>query len=318
MPANVETMFTARVPAWHGLGTVVKEALTSEEAIKLAGLDWSVESMPLFLEDGTEVVERKANVRSTDKRILGVVGNNYKILQNRDAFSFVDVILNNDEVEVRFETAGALGGGRRIWLLANMPARRIVGDKIIPYMCFTNSHDGYYAITAAMTPTRVVCQNTLTAALNNAVRSWTVRHVGNLEAKKFEAQHTLGLASKYMDNLEEKAELFEQIKITQKKFDAILDEVFPLKHPKIGQDVSRVNNNIIKLRSGVTDIFSSADDLKAFKWSAWGVYNAFADFASHAEPLRKTETYKETRFADFINGTNILPKVQKAIELVAA
>lgn len=317
MSANVETMFTARVPAWHGLGTVVKEALTSEEAIRLAELDWDVTAKPLYLDDGTLVPGKVANVRSSDNKVLGVVGTSYKIVQNKEAFDFVDAVLNNGDVEVKFETAGALDGGRRIWLLANLPARRVVGDEVVPYLVFTNSHDGYYAITAAMTPTRVVCQNTLTAALGNTKRKWTVRHVGNFQAKLNVAQHTLGLASKYMDAFIDKADVLEQIKITQKKFDDILNAVFPLKEQEEGEEVSRTNQNVIKLRSGVTDIWRTADDLQPFRNTAWGVVNAFADFASHAEPLRKTDTYAETRFASLVNGTNLVPEVQKAIELVA-
>ena len=100
----------------------------------------------------------KANVRDTDQQILGVVTDRYKVVQNEDAFAFTDQLLGEG---VSYETAGSLQNGRRIWMLAKLPQRYIIsGDEIEPYLVFMNAHDGTGAIKAAMTPIRVVCQNT--------------------------------------------------------------------------------------------------------------------------------------------------------------
>ena len=224
MSANVETCFLFKQPAWHGLGTIVQDAPTSIDALRLAKLDWDVIPEPVFLKDGSEVPETVVNIRSSDHTILGVVSDHYKIVQNREAFAFIDGLLESDIEKVTFESAGALNHGKRVWMLAHLPAKKILGDDIVPYLVFTNSHDGSQAITAALTPTRVVCQNTLTLALNSAKRSWSIRHMGDMEGKKKDVAITLGLAAKYMDQMAITAEEYQQKKITKKMLEEIRSE----------------------------------------------------------------------------------------------
>ena len=151
MAHMIETAFYAKEPAWHGLGTVVAETQNSLEALKLAKLDWDVVPEPIYLKDGIEIEERVANVRATDRKVLGVVSDHYKILQNREAFSFIDDLLENDISPVKFESAGSLDNGKRIWMLAHFPERMILGDKIIPYIVLATSHNGTLATTVAVT-----------------------------------------------------------------------------------------------------------------------------------------------------------------------
>ena len=109
-------------------------------------------------EDGFSIPGFKANIRDLDNRVLGVVTDRYKVVQNEEAFSFTDSLLGEG---VTYETAGSLQEGRRTWILAKLPQKFIIsGDEITPYLVFMNSHDGTGAIKAAMTPIRVVCQNT--------------------------------------------------------------------------------------------------------------------------------------------------------------
>ena len=172
MPANVETMFYVREKPWHGLGTEVKEAPTSADALIYAGLDWEVVQKDVYTRDGTRISGYKVNTRSTDSATLGIVSDRYKVVQNEDAFQFTDDLLG---AGVTYETAGALQGGRKVWMLARMPHRYIIaGDEIAPYLVVMNSHDGSSGIKVAMTPIRVVCQNTLNLALNSAKRIWTI------------------------------------------------------------------------------------------------------------------------------------------------
>lgn len=150
MSAEVETMFYLRKEPWHGLGTQVMEAPNSKEALKLAGLDWKVVQEPLITGAGDMVDGYKANVRNTDNRVLGVVGDRYRIVQNEEAFAFTDDLLGYG---VRYETAGSLQGGKKVWMLAHMPQEYIiVGEHISPYLLFSNSHDGSGAVKVAITP----------------------------------------------------------------------------------------------------------------------------------------------------------------------
>ena len=119
MPANVETMFYVREKPWHGLGTEVQEAPTSADALIYAGLDWEVIQKNVYSEDGSLIAGYKVNTRSTDSAALGIVSDRYKVVQNEDAFQFTDDLLG---AGVTYETAGALQGGRKVWMLARMPA----------------------------------------------------------------------------------------------------------------------------------------------------------------------------------------------------
>ena len=196
MAANVETMFYTRTAPWHGLGTRVLEAPTSSAALSLAGLDWKVVQKPVFTADGLFISGFKANVRDRDSQVLGVVSDRYKVVQNEDAFAFTDELLGEG---VTYETAGSLQNGRRTWILAKLPQRYMTrGDEIDPYLVFMNSHDGTGAIKAAMTPVRVVCQNTLNLALSTARRSWSTIHTGDIHGKLQDARNTLLYADRYM------------------------------------------------------------------------------------------------------------------------
>ncbi len=316
MSADVETCFLFKEPAWHGLGTLVKEAPTSQDALRLAQLDWDVVPEPVyrFSGDYEEIPEVICNIRSSDKTVLGIVSDHYKIVQNREAFQFIDELLENDQEKVTFESAGSLNNGKRVWMLAHFPAKKILGDEIVPYLVFTNSHDGSQAITAALTPTRVVCQNTLTMALSGAKRSWSIRHKGDMERKKKDAAITLGLAVSYMGKMEETAEEYQQRKVSKEALEQIIKMVFPLDE---NEQSERVKRNVSELRNQFIQIYSEAKDLKKFQGSAWGTYNAFADFVSHVQPLRKTKTYQEKLFASFIDGNKLLKSAQEAIEKVA-
>lgn len=308
MSANVETCFLNKEPAWHGLGTIVQEAPTSADALRLAGLDWNVDSSPVMVE-GQEAPGYKANVRSTDRRILGIVSDRYKIVQNRDGFSFVDGLLGDGRIT--FESAGSLNHGSRVWILAHLPPERILDDEVLPYLVFSNSHDGSSPVAVACTPTRVVCQNTLNIALKGAKRTWTFRHMGDIEARQREAQETLMLASDYMVGLKDFAEDMANKRLSRAAVEQFVEQLLP----KMPEDTPRAERNIEKMREAFR-IAYNADNLGNIRDSAWGVYQAVADMVSHLEPARKTATYKENLFASLIDGNKLLESAQKI--LVAA
>ena len=132
MSANVETMFYTRETPWHGLGTKVEEAPGSREALELAGLNWKVFQKPVMTQDGQKIPGYKANIRDLDRKVLGIVTDRYRVVQNEEAFAFTDQLLGEG---VTYETAGSLQDGRRIWILARLPQHYIVGgDEITPYL----------------------------------------------------------------------------------------------------------------------------------------------------------------------------------------
>ncbi|NTW90995.1 MAG: DUF932 domain-containing protein [Erysipelotrichaceae bacterium] len=311
MAANVETMFyVGREPFWHGLGDPIDEAPNSAVALEKSRLNWWVDSMPISV-NGIEVPGYKANVRSTDMSILGIVSDRYKVVQNKEAFAFLDDILEM-EMGAVFETAGSLNNGKRVWMLAHLPPEKILGDDIVPYMVFTNGHDGTNAVQICQTPIRVVCQNTLNMALRAAKRSWTFRHMGNMADKKIEAQIALDITGKYIEKLRAKAEDFVAKQVSSDKLAKILDEVFPLDN----EASDRVKANVFQMRDTFMTTWETTEDILNFKSTAWGVYQVASDMATHYTPLRLTKNAKEKRFESFLNGNKLLDRFQEVLETV--
>lgn len=307
MAANVETMFSVREKPWHGMGTIISEAPTSADAIRLAGLDWEVEGKPVFTDSGMLIPNYKANIRSSDNSVLGIVTDRYQVVQNREAFEFTDSLIS--EGNVKYETAGSLSGGKRIWMLARMPETKILDDEVEPYICFTNSHDGFGAIKVCMTPVRVVCQNTLNLALERTKRCWSTKHVGDINSKLEEAKYTLGMANSYMDSLKEEADRLAHTKMDNDEIAKILSEMFP-----VTEDMTdRRKQNIENAKESFYTCYYMPDIAK-FMGTQYGFINAMADFTQHIAPARKSDSYKENNFARIVvDGHPIFDNAYKAI-----
>ena len=306
MPANVESMFYVRVAPWHGLGVCVEAALDSRDALERSGLNWTVAQQPI-LTDGSAIPGYKANVRQSDGKVLGVVTDRYKVVQNHEAFAFTDALLGEG---VKYETAGSLNDGRRIWLLAKLPDKYIIeGEQIDPYLVFSSSHDGSGAIKVCMTPIRVVCQNTLNIALSSARRMWSTIHVGDLAAKMEEAHNTLLLAEKYMGRLGTEFSRLSKIKLSDSKVMEYIDLLLPMDE----QPTETHRKNVARIREDLKIRYFDAPDLRHVGKNAYRFVCAVSDFATHAKPLRETANYRENVFAKTVDGN---PLIDKAYDLV--
>ena len=309
MAANVESMFYVREMPWHGLGTRVAEAPSSKDALRLAGLDWKVVQEPILTVRNEVVPGFKANIRDRDHSVLGVVTDRYKIIQNDEAFAFTDALLGEG---VRYETAGSLQNGRRVWILAHMPREYIImGEHISPYLLFSNTHDGSGAIKVCLTPIRVVCNNTLNLALNTAKRSWSMIHTGDVNAKMREAYDTLFTAEKYMAELGKEFDRLRSIELTDSQVRDYIEILLPLDEKPTPIQIK----NTKKLREDLGMRYYKAPDLVGIGNNAYRFMNAVSDFATHAAPLRRTANYKENLFARTVDGN---PLIDRAYQLVCA
>lgn len=319
MTHAIETMYSVRQKPWHyeltkDVTKLIQEAPTSADALHLAGLDWIVEPKPVFVENngifGTTMEPIPgfvANTRNTDGHVLGIVTNSYKIIQNVDAFAFTDNLIGGD---VRYETAGSLAQGKRVWLLARLPETEIVGDKTEQYLVFTNTFDGSGSVRVACTPVRVVCQNTLNYALHGAKRSWSIRHTVNINTRLHEAQESLQLASRYMTELQASAEVLATEHLTSKELDKLVSQLFP-----IADDATQTVKNHAMERRSLFQTALKADDLQNFRNTKWQFVNAAADMADHAQPVRMTATSRENRLSNVFAGH---PLLDRAYELAYA
>ena len=310
MAANVESMFYTRTKPWHGLGVQVQEAPESKDALRLAGLDWKVYQREVYTDSGIRIDGYRANVRNTDNRVLGVVTERYKIVQNEEAFAFTDALLGKG---VRYETAGSLQDGRKVWLLARLPKEYIIsGEQISPYLVFSNSHDGSAAVRVAVTPIRVVCNNTLNLALSTAKRSWAMVHTGNIKGKIHEAQETLLMAETYMNKLGKEFETLKRQNLSDRQIKEYIELLLPLE-----KTTSLVTaKNVKKLRDDLRARYYDAPDLQDVGGNnAYRFINAVSDFATHNEPLRRTTNYKENLFMRTMDGN---PMIDRAYQIVKA
>lgn len=308
-----DTMFSVREKPWHYAETsdrcrIIQEAPNSQEALIAAGLNWDVLQSDAYMENGILVPHTKVNYRlgqNGEKLPLGIVSDRYKIVQNAEAFSFTDSIIGDN---VRYETAGSMNNGRRVWMLAKMPTTTILGDEVEPYMCFTNSHDGKGAVQVCMTPIRVVCNNTLNLALSSAKRSWSTKHVGDLESKMEEAKMCLGLANTYMDALSAEAERLVAQAIDMKQINHFFDLMYPVKE----NDGERKKENLKKIRNDFYKCYI-ASDISQFFNTAYGAINAMADMVDHTPPARNSKNFEENRWGEIMNGHALLDAFTKYV-----
>ena len=318
MAANFENGFFVGTPAWHGLGTVIKEAPTSEDAIRIAGLDWDVIPKPIYDEFGRELKGYKVNQRSSDNKNLGIVTDRYKIVQNREAFAFTDALLGEG---VKYETAGSLASGKRVWMLARLENTTLAEENIDPYLVFTNNHDGTGAVRVAISPIRVVCQNTLNLALSKASRHWSCAHKGDIQSKLDDARYTLGNAALYMEALEEEFGELKLKKVTEKQVRDMTEKLLELefsnlfnKAVKTGKVIDlkaalqqqKYEEKLNRKRSDILTLYFDKPDLKGTEHTAFRFVNAVSDYATHNTDHKNTANYQENLFMRTVDGHSMI------------
>lgn len=303
MIMETDQMFSVREKPWHYELTkehtkIIQEAPNSREALVAAGLDWNVVSMPVYQENGLLIPGYKANVRDKDNMVLGIVSGRYKIVQNTEAFEFTDSLIGETENgEVRYETAGSLYNGKKVWLLAKLPTTKVLDDDVEPYLCFANSFDGSGAVQVCITGIRVVCQNTLNIALNTARRKWSTKHIGDMQSKLEEAKLCLRMADSYMANLDIEADRLVNAKLYREQVEEILDAMFPVDD----NTSERKKNNIVQFKNQFWTAYSMPD-IQKFEDSAWMAVNAMSDLVTHSAPRRNTTSYNENRWGKIMDG----------------
>jgi phage/plasmid-like protein (TIGR03299 family) len=287
-----------RQPAWHGLGTVFEEEVSTKEMLELANLhEWNVHLEEVAIPDGFNsdktynYVTRTNPFDRSQKDILGVVGERYRILQNEELFDFGDALLDGGG---RWETAGSIKGGRQVFGSLALERETVldpsgVSDKINTYLLVNTSHDGSIAIQASVTPVRVVCANTLNLALGSGVgrnrsvkQSYKIRHTQTAQGKIQAAREALGLANIYMDEFDKVAQEMIQKQITQDKFMEIVLKAYPRPEEDKKGAVSKWNTKV----ELIEDIYTG-DFNHMIAGTAWGALNAMTERLDWYRSARK-------------------------------
>ncbi|WP_316795626.1 DUF932 domain-containing protein [Pedobacter agri] len=331
------SFFSVKQKAWHGLGQIVEDYPTSEEAIRHAGLDYEVIKAPLFTK-GSGIIETSqgieitgteldvpnyfANIRNDNNAVLGVVGKDYHIVQNREAFSFFDAIVGSGD-GILYETAGALGNGERIFITAKLPDYIRVGngdDVTEKYIFLTTSHDGTGSITAAFTPIRIVCQNTLNASLRNMSNVVRIRHTSGAKQRLEDAHKVMGLANRLSNEIKGIFNQWAKVKVNDAEVKKLIQLALcpnkeTLQHLQKGreEEISTVFKNTVDDAFAYAMI-SDSQQMETTKGTLFGAYNAVTGYYQNVRNYKDSEA----KLQSIVMGGTAQLKSQKAFELCTA
>lgn len=319
------SFFTVKEKPWHGLGKVIADYPSAAEALVFAGLDYNVIKSPLFTNTtnvspciSLQVNDFFATVRTDNNTVLGVVGKDYEVLQNTEAFTFFDAIVGVKD-GIKYETAGAIGNGERVFITAKLPDYIRVGsgdDVIEKYLFLTTSHDGSGSITAAFTPIRIVCQNTLNAALrsmNNAVK---IRHTSNAKQRFEEAHRILGISVKQSNELQAVFNQWAKVVITDKEIKKLI-QLAMAPNKEVLDNLKNGNKDELStmFKNTCEDVFSYAmmadtQQMETTKGTLFGFYNAVTGYFQN---VRKYSN-EEAKLKSVLLGGTAQLRGQKAFD----
>ncbi len=305
--AQGSAMF-AYQPAWHGFGTVVSEAQTSADALRIAGLDWAVALTDLaaIMPDGTHqlIDKHRATMRTDTGKALGAVGLRYQPLQNRDAFAWMDEVVG--EQLAIWHTCGSLRGGKDVWMLAKLPGNLEVCDRDVldRYVLITNNHAGTGAVRLFPTSVRVVCANTLRLAISEVDSNKSdaglplglklFHTAGSLGKRVQKAKELLGVIGKSHDEFAQAARSMLAKSLNTQQ----VSDYFG------GLVENRSDKNREKVLGQLWDRFALPTNEGGFKANVWTAYNAASEWADHE--LRVTgrgEQRMERKFRSCLFGS---------------
>ncbi len=281
MAHEVETMAYFGERPWHGLGTTLDEADLCDwpSACRRAGLDWEVELVPLVAADTWAGVAHRAVRRTSDSRVLGVVGPRYAPLQNREAFAWFQPFL--DAREAALHTAGSLKSGSRIWVLAKLNRDPLViaeGDEVEKYLLLSHGHDGSLAVRCGFTPVRVVCANTLAMAHGSeAGKLIRVRHTGDVLANLENVRAIMDLANAEFEATAEQYRRLARKGVNQADLRQYVRRVLKVEEEA---DISTRTKNIVEEIVGLAEA-GRGNDLPSVRGTLWTSYNAISEWLTH-------------------------------------
>lgn len=311
--------------AWYETQGITLENVTSlDAALKLSGLDFEVEKKPVYFnstfgmtnEAGknlppkfTKIEGQFTTVRTDTMQPFGVVTDAYEILQNRDAFDFLDSLVVEG---ARFETAGFFKkNGAASYITMSTEPMMILGDEFDPFMMISNGHDGGSAVKVCLTAIRAVCRNTAILALKKASSLVTVQHSKKMYDKLLVAQEVLLANTKYMEELKIVAEELAVKPFSEEAFEALARKLYPIKEEQ---------SEIIQIRNlaQIEHLLRAykQDDLQNFNGTAWKCIQAFSDAESHALRFRKSNKIANNGTPEFQVVYNGMPMLNKVFNIL--
>ena len=314
MAHKVEKMVFAGATPWHGLGTEINQDTGFWEAFDSDGLNWEVDTKPLFTSDG-EKVSHRAAYRTSDNRILGIVGKRWTPLQNRDAFEIFEPLVDAGEMVIH--TAGSLRNGERIWALCQLNqdnSEIVAGDEVAKFVLLSNGHDGKLAVHFGFTPIRVVCANTEALARGSkASKLVRVRHSRFVKQNVQDLRNVMNFANQEFEATAEQYRYLASKGINSEDLDKYIKIVLGIGE-KSADEMTTRSKNIV---SSIEDLFESGkgSDIVGVRGTYWGAYNAVTEYLNYSKGRTANNRMDSVWFGQ--NGTMNQKALDTALELSA-
>lgn len=308
---KVEMAYTGEIP-WHKLGTQVSGLQSAMNMMAHAGMDWTVETEPIYLQNGVLIPDKAAIIRQDTREVFDIASDHYVPIQNAQNAETLDAIIANGAT---VETMGAIDGGRICWALAKVPKtfEVVSGDVVETYILLTWGHDGKHGVTGYNTGIRVVCANTLNMATAKRA-AFSVRHSKNAQVRIDEAREALGIVYKEM---EDTAELFRKLAarpLTESESATYIEQVFPypasVRQESEAETLARLMGNPVgELEKAARDAMARVDEVRGIivrlmgegkgsefaPGSAWNAYNAVTEYTDHVYPVLQSGQVSTTK-----------------------
>lgn len=305
-------IITDRTTTWHAIGKGVEECQDLEGVLSASGLDYNVIKVPVYKEDEwgqfQQIPHRFLTKREDGTKDYDIVSDRFHVIQNRDAFEFVNYMGD----ELKFLKAGETDGGM-VYIISVLPQVSILGDAFTPHVIFRNGFSGNVKITAAICPLRIVCQNQFNFAFKHTNNAITIKHMSSAEAKLAEARDVLKMSADYMVELNSMAERYAGIKLIPSDLDHVLNQMFPM----VG--LENMKQYQIERLEQEREAFKAAyfaDDNANHRGTAWGLVNAYTDFITHKEPYRNTKTKDDSKFMTVTFAPGLMNAVLRSMAAV--
>lgn len=275
---KAEMAYAGKRP-WHGLGTQLPGTMTTAEALTAAHLEWSVEKVPALSSfDMSVIPDTYAVLRSDNHKPIGIVGDKYTCIPNKDAFAFFDGVLGEGQATI--ETAAALFGGSKVFLMSRLPeiTEIIPGDTMERFLLVSTSHDGSSSTEVMFTNVRVVCNNTLQCALRGQKNRIKIRHTENYKERMAAAQTVLMESKSYWSKFQEMAQHLAKTSVDRVEVGSFIEIMFPKKEDEKNTQVEKARNKFSQLlETGM------GTEIPGVKGTAWSLFNAFSEYTQYGK-----------------------------------
>lgn len=325
-PSGTASFVSARIPAWHRVGTVLPAEFDAAAAMthaKLGGWNVRKETLQTVVVgaqgvDTLDVPGKFATVRTSPHsgrpEVLGVVGDQYVPIQNEDHTDLLDALV--DESGAHFETAGSLKGGRQVFVTMKLPTSMQIGgiDPVDTYLAAMNSHDGSSAFRLIVSPVRVVCANTQAAAIRRARASFSIHHTIGAKGQIQVAREALGLTFRYVEAFQSEADRLIDQTMTDAQFAAMVGELWPVDTTA----TDRSKNAAAQRSATLTALFTESPTNTAIRGTRWAGYQAVTEYLHHVAPVKGADDASAARAARVLAGGTTTDLKVRAFDLLAA